>query len=206
MAAQVGLDLGREPAQRPVGVGAVGQRMRERGLREVHLRGDLLHPGLVGPGVGVEQADGGGVAGEGPVGEGVDDPDPHGPTARPAAWREPQSGGCVGLRRQGQRDVDLGRGGTARCARPPRACTRATPATPSTPPSGAGERDAQALDAPVTMATRSSRRKRSRMGSWGGCWRRQSSGPIRWRPSASLAGGSWPAAESRCGNWPPSSG
>ena len=29
-----------------------GQRVGERGLRKVHLRGDLPHPGLVGPSVG----------------------------------------------------------------------------------------------------------------------------------------------------------
>ena len=86
MPAQIDFDGGSEPAQCPVGVGGLGQRVRERGLGQVHLGGDPPHPALIGPAVAIQQADGGRVAGERPVGEGVDDADPHGvdlKTARP---------------------------------------------------------------------------------------------------------------------------
>jgi hypothetical protein len=49
----------------------------EGGLGQVHFGSHLLHPGLVGPGIGIQQADGCGVACERPVGEGVDNPDTH---------------------------------------------------------------------------------------------------------------------------------
>ena len=80
------VDLGGrgEPAQRPVGVAARGQRVREGGLGEVDLGGDLLEPGVVGEGAGVEEQDSRGVAGEGAVGEGVDDSNPHGRERRGA--------------------------------------------------------------------------------------------------------------------------
>ena len=66
MAAQLDLDGRREPAQpEPIALGH-----QKRRLRQVHLGGDVLHPGRVGR--RVEQADGGRVAAEGPIGEGVD--------------------------------------------------------------------------------------------------------------------------------------
>ena len=60
--------VGREPAQV---VGPVGAGHDERRLRQVHLAGDGLHAGFVGK--GVHHGDRRGVAGEGSVGEGVDD-------------------------------------------------------------------------------------------------------------------------------------
>src|SRR6478672_2384477 len=101
VAAEVRLDLRREPAQRPVGLAAVAERMGERRVREIHLRGHLLHPRFVGPRVGiVEQADGSGVAAERPVGERIDDPDPHGPTLGPC-----RSGNIEELRHHGAGDA-----------------------------------------------------------------------------------------------------
>ena len=105
VAAQVRLDLRREPAQRPVGLATVAQRMGERRIREMHLRGHLLHPRFVGPLVGVvEQADRRGVAAERPVGERIDDPDPHGPTLGPCGRRHASRGIRLGLRRERQLD------------------------------------------------------------------------------------------------------
>jgi hypothetical protein len=72
VAAQVDLDRGREPPQRPV---AVGAGVREGGLREVELGRHALHPRVLGP--GLEHADAGRVARERLLGERVDDPDPH---------------------------------------------------------------------------------------------------------------------------------
>jgi hypothetical protein len=75
--AQIDLDGGGEPAQCPVSVGRLGQRISEGCLGQVHFGGDLPHPALIGPGIGVQQADSCGVARERPVGERVDDPDTH---------------------------------------------------------------------------------------------------------------------------------
>ncbi len=97
--AQAHLDGGGEPTQPPLGVGP-GLRAGERRLGQVHLQCHLLHPGLVRPARPVEDADGGRVACEGPVGEGVDDSDPHADDARavrrggtgPPAARRPHTG------------------------------------------------------------------------------------------------------------------
>ena len=85
VSAQSDLGGGGEPPQRPVGFGILRQRMRVRGLGEVHLGGDPLKA-LVGGeaeagagGVRVQEDDGGGIARIGVVGEGVDSTDPHGP-------------------------------------------------------------------------------------------------------------------------------
>jgi hypothetical protein len=50
-----------EPSQ----VEAVAVRVEERGLADIHLGGDLLHPGFVGG--AVQWADHGGIASEGDV-------------------------------------------------------------------------------------------------------------------------------------------
>ena len=67
MTAQVGLQHRGEPPQAVRAGRALGQQ--EGGLGEVHLRGDGLHPGRVG--LLGQQADGGRVAGERALGEGV---------------------------------------------------------------------------------------------------------------------------------------
>ena len=74
VAAQRDFDGRREPAQieRPV-----GPADEERGLGEVHLLRDVLHPRLVA--CRREHTDGGGIAGERLGGEGVDLGDGHGP-------------------------------------------------------------------------------------------------------------------------------
>ena len=69
VAAQGDLDRRREPAQVEL---AVGRGDDERGLREVHLRRDRLHPRVGRRDAGVEQAHRGGVAAERRVGERVD--------------------------------------------------------------------------------------------------------------------------------------
>jgi hypothetical protein len=57
--------------------------MGERGLGVVDLQGHVLEPGVVREGRGgVEEEDPGRVAGEGAVGEGVDDSNPHEADAR----------------------------------------------------------------------------------------------------------------------------
>ncbi len=58
VAAQIDLDGGGKPAQRPVSVNVAGQRVSEGGLGQIHFGGDLLHPGHVGPRIVIEQADG----------------------------------------------------------------------------------------------------------------------------------------------------
>ena len=69
MPAQVDLDRRREPAQVEL---AVGARRDERGLGQVQLRATACIHASVGEAV-AEQAHGRRVAGEGPVGERVDD-------------------------------------------------------------------------------------------------------------------------------------
>lgn len=69
VAAQVHFDRGSEPAQ---GEAAVGP-MQERGFGQVQFPGDIPHPRL---GSRTRQhADRGGIAGEGAIGEGIDDGD-----------------------------------------------------------------------------------------------------------------------------------
>ena len=74
MAAEIDLDRGREPAE----IIAVALGNQKRSFGEIHLTRDVEHPGRFG-GFG-ENADAGGVAGEGFVGERVDlgDADWHG--------------------------------------------------------------------------------------------------------------------------------
>ena len=69
MAAEVDLDLGRQPAK----AGRVGREVDEGGLGVAHLGRDRRHPRL-GRGR-PEQADASGVPGERTVGERVDDVD-----------------------------------------------------------------------------------------------------------------------------------
>ena len=66
MAAEVHLDLGREPPEAEAVVAAE----QEGGFREVHFPRHRLHPR--GVHVALEQADGGGIPREGAVGERVD--------------------------------------------------------------------------------------------------------------------------------------
>jgi hypothetical protein len=81
VAAEFDLDGGGEPAQAE----AVVFFDQEGGLGEVHFEGDALHP--VGVARLAEQADGGRIAGEGFVGEGVhlEQLDAHGLPSRVAA-------------------------------------------------------------------------------------------------------------------------
>jgi hypothetical protein len=75
VAAKPDLDPGREPAQAE----AVAFRDGEGRFRQVHLGGDVLHPGRLGG--SFEKADAGGIALERNFGERVDliDRDAHGP-------------------------------------------------------------------------------------------------------------------------------
>ncbi len=84
--AEVDLGGGREPAQCPVGLTALREPVGEGGLRQVDLRGDALEAVGGGEVVGVEEQHSGGVPGEGPVGERVDDADLHGPDRMPGAF------------------------------------------------------------------------------------------------------------------------
>jgi hypothetical protein len=79
MAAERNLYRGREPAEAVVRTGG----KKERGLREVHLGGELLHP-QIGP-FTVEEADRGGISLEGARRERVDLEEPHWPIAVPTA-------------------------------------------------------------------------------------------------------------------------
>src|SRR5207244_7291741 len=65
--AEVDFDSRREPAQRPAAVVARGQ---ERGLGQVHLRRDAVHPAVID--FAIEKTDGGRISAKRAGAEGVD--------------------------------------------------------------------------------------------------------------------------------------
>ena len=90
--AQVHLGRGSEPPQVMRAVGAGNDEGR---LRQVHLAGDRLHAALVRK--GVHHGNGGRVAGEGTIGEGIDDDEVHGSRYAAPGTRSdgPEPGGRI---------------------------------------------------------------------------------------------------------------